>query len=332
MSSMGQCTSGQGSPIPAAGLPDALKEMISRGEDVREVVATLLAEDEFGRVIREQLAAEEEEAEMAAEGCRGQLEALSVRRRADAEKQMEQERLAIEEEAALQTRLDEERLALEKEVEEAAAKERLAELERQKEECRRRCEELKRTPPPLAVLEVYKAPGSKLTRRFTKWQNRTLVLEAGLMYYYQRSHVVNGKIEPPYGVNIKGYLSLRNVHLYTDFEDMDPEVIILRKLGDEETDLQESKLENDSDEAVAGERDGDVVIKSHIETSKMDVVHQIEEHIKFAQNNDVRTHEAGDRERTKPLEATSTVFKSRYDSRRPSMPKEATSAAPSAEA
>ena len=139
-----------------------------------------------------------------------------------------------------------------------------------------------------------------------------------MLYYYESSNLVEGRIEYPYGKNIKGYLSMRNAFVFTDFEDMDPGEIIIRKLSAEQVREQQirrarsstggsladsSKLSNDDAYAYsrAGMEQDDIIIKPALAYHKMDVVRQLQEHIEFADNNNVGTPLPEENERTLPL-------------------------------
>lgn len=291
--------------------------------ELRILVRTLIQDDIVGGAIREELVSLELEAEAHSRSCKAPLGELREQRRIEAEQQEEEARLAAEAEAALERELKAAMEAKEaEEAEEAEAKakelERIEELKQKQEEAARKLEELRKTPPPVSVLEVFKAPGGALMRSLTKWQSRTFVVEAGVLYYYESSNLVEGRIEYPYGKNIKGYLSMRNAFVFTDFEDMDPGEIIIRKLSAEQVREHEirrarsstggsladsSKLSNDDAYAYsrAGMEQDDIIIKPALAYHKMDVVRQLQEHIEFADNNNVGTPLPEENERTLPL-------------------------------
>ena len=327
---MGSCQSVEAPPSVA--LPHEVLDTLVQFRDgdseggvalseLRILVRTLIQDDIVGGAIREELVSLELEAEAHSRSCKAPLGELREQRRIEAEQQEEEARLAAEAEAALEREL---KAAMEaKEAEEAEAKakelERVEELKQKQEEAARKLEELRKTPPPVSVLEVFKAPGGALMRSLTKWQSRTFVVEAGVLYYYESSNLVKGRIEYPYGKNIKGYLSMRNAFVFTDFEDMDPEEIIIRKLSAEQTREHEirrarsstggsladsSKLSNDdaySYYSRAGMEQDDIIIKPALSYHKMDVVRQLQEHIEFADNNNVGTPLPEENERTLPL-------------------------------
>lgn len=332
---MGACQSAEPQPV---GLPDEVMRVVANyksGEGtareelstLRTLLRALIEDDVVGDAIREELAIVDQECEIFSESCRVPLQVLNEQSRIDSKRLEKEAREAAELEAAIKrdieaalaeaaARAEEEKKVREEELRQKQEEEeraRMEELRREQEEAARRLEVLRRTPPPVSVLEVYKASGNRILRSLKKWQSRTIVLEAGILYYYESSNLVDGRITYPYGKNIKGYLSMRNVLIYTDFEDMDPQEIIIRKLSESEAhDHHHSRKSRGTEfsciadeDTVAGMREYDIVIKPHLESTKMDVVGDLEKHINFAMYNHVRTPKPENNERIAPLQNVS---------------------------
>lgn len=215
------------------------------------------------------------------------------------ERRDEEEKKLREEEMKLERELEGCQRAL-KATEEAKEREALLENEKKVNE---EMKKLANMPPPVVVSQIMKKPGSSTMNLLVGWQRRVFVIEKGIVYFYESLCLDENKRRVyPYGNNIKGYFSLRGVKLFTDLDDMKPNDIVLRKYYDED---KEIVLEKDSGgnktHVKVGFGPSDITLQTIYIEKKMELVAEFRVHIKYANDNDIKTPPPGDDERTLPL-------------------------------
>ena len=307
---MGACQSSAGGP-PA--IQEFLVEVETSNEwndesDVKKVAQMIVDSEALGSSIREIIREEQRALEEEAERVRIHDEAMREAQRQEMERVAESDRLECARIEEAEREMVAERARIEAEEKASAQRAKDEEAVRKKQqEIERRKSALANRPPPTAAIEILKMPGGKMTRHFMKWQSRLLVIEKGVLYYYEKG---TKGLKEPFGENIKGFIGLRNMKVYTDLDDMDPEVILLRKNEEGGEIKGECVCSGTSSYLLqAGEaQSNDLVIKPFMQVMKMDYVNQLEQHIKYANRMNVLTPAPEDDERTRPLVGKKSFF------------------------
>jgi|MDTB01.1.fsa_nt_gb hypothetical protein len=265
----------------------------TEGDDLAEIAKEVGSLPGLGNALEDYYRCKEKERLAKIKACEDRRE----------EERREEVRKREAEEQKMKDEMERVRLAMEKA--DAEEKERLA---AEKEKMRQEAEALANRPPPIFVSQMYKRPGDKWTRNFISWQKRTVVLDMGILYYYESSVFdESGNYTAPYGQNIKGYFSLRRTMLLSDLDDQDPKDLVIRKdfVGGagEAKDKTDTVAASSTDRSsvVGSNQDYDVVLQVPFVERKLEALGDFQAHIDYANKHNIATPPAASDKRTEAL-------------------------------